>query len=283
MNLKSFFENEGILNVAVLPMDRLHVVNESLLARTIPEAKSALLFLVPYYVGQPEGNLSLYARSKDYHLFAKELSERLYALLKKLYPENRFHLFTDHSPIAEVEAAALGGLGVIGDNGLLINPCYGSFVFLFDLLSDLPPEKFGFDPPPLTVGRCIHCGACKKACPCHFEDCASGIGQKKGELTKEEQALVLKTGLVWGCDLCQLCCPLNKGAEKTAVPFFYEERIEYLDENTLKALQGQAFKERAFAWRGRAVVERNVTLFSKERPYSNAETTTENTGKEGSV
>ena len=90
MNLKSFFENEGILNVAVLPMDRLHVVNKSLRARTIPEAKSALLFLVPYYVGQPEGNLSLYARSKDYHLFAKELSERLYALLKKLYPENRF-------------------------------------------------------------------------------------------------------------------------------------------------------------------------------------------------
>ena len=87
MDLKSFFESEGIFYTALLPMEKVHVVNKPLLDRTIPHAQSALLFLVPYYVGNIPGNISLYARSKDYHLFAKELSGRLYAKLKKLYPE----------------------------------------------------------------------------------------------------------------------------------------------------------------------------------------------------
>lgn len=261
MDLKSFFESEGIFYTALLPMEKVHVVNKPLLDRTIPHAQSALLFLVPYYVGNIPGNISLYARSKDYHLFAKELSGRLYAKLKKLYPEKAFHLFTDHSPISEVPAAAIGGLGVIGDNGLLINERYGSYIFLFDLLSDMTVDEWGFDVRLNAVKGCLHCGACKKACPCMFEDCASGIGQKKGTLTAQEQELVLKTGLVWGCDLCQSVCPLNKNAEKTAVPFFYEDRIETLDIQTLSSLQGERFKERAFAWRGRATVERNVKLF----------------------
>ena len=270
MDLKSFFESEGIFYTALLPMDRVRVTNEALLARTIPSARSVLLFLVPYYAGDLPGNLSLYARSKDYHLFAKELSTRLYARLKKLYPGKTFHLFTDHSPLSEVYAAALGGLGVLGDNGLLINERYGSYVFLFDLLSDMTLPEWGFESTIGSVSGCLHCGACKRACPCRFEDCASGVGQKKGALSPEEEALVLKTGLVWGCDLCQRACPLNKNAEKTAIPFFYEDRIERLDTETLSSLQGERFKERAFAWRGRATVARNVALFERTEEASSA-------------
>lgn len=277
MDVRAFLQREGITEAAALPLEGLKILNAPLLARTLPNAKTALLFLIPYYVGTVPGNLSLYARSKDYHLFAKDLSLRLCALLKEHYPANDFRVFADHSPIDEVEAAVLGGLGVLGDNGLLINRRYGSFVFIGELLTDLPPKELGYPPPPMKKEGCLHCGACKRACPCHFDGCASGIGQKKGTLTKEEEMLVLKTGLAWGCDRCQLVCPMNKEAEKTPIPFFYEDRMETLDSKALDALSKEAFEQRAFAWRGRAVIARNLALF--EENGAKAPTSVNETGE----
>lgn len=266
MPLSDFLKSEGIDLFSALPFENCRVINPRLLKKADFSPRSALLLVIPYFTGSTAGNLSLYARSRDYHLYARELSERLLPLLLARYPQNRFALFSDHSPIDERSAAVLAGLGIIGDNGLLITKKYGSFVFLCEVLSDLEPSAF----PKANIeqesgGACLHCGACKKACPCHFEDCASGIGQKKGALTPEEEALVLKTGLVWGCDLCQTSCPLNKRAEKTSIPFFYKERIEYLTPQILEDLQGDAFSARAFAWRGRQPVERNLELFERNK------------------
>ena len=271
MDLQAFFKNEGIPLYTALPFEVCKIINPRLLERTLPDARSVLLFILPYYTGRDEGNLSLYARSKDYHLYAKELWGKLSALLSEAFPEHHFCSFVDHSPINEVHACGLGGLGVIGDNGLLITKDYGSFIFLGEVLSDLEYTAFGLPEPALHIEGCLHCGKCRQACPCHFEDCASGISQKKGTLTPEEQELFFKTDLIWGCDHCQLVCPLNKNAQKTAIPFFYEERINTLTAEGLDAMSKEEFEKRAFAWRGRAVPQRNLALWA-ERAERNAPT-----------
>ena len=126
------------------------------------------------------------------------------------------------------------------------------------------PEGLSYKPQLMvSMNNCLHCGACKEACPCHFSDCASGIGQKKGVLTAEEEELVLKTGLVWGCDLCQTRCPLNRSAKRTSVPFFQSDLLVYLDRQTFLGLTKEQFRRRAFAWRGKATILRNLALFEK--------------------
>ena len=106
------------------------------------------------------------------------------------------------------------GLGVLGDNGLLITPRWGSFVFIGEIitLSEAPPE-----PAPLKF--CAHCGRCSAACPSP-DSCLSALTQKKGALSAGEEELIRRSGSVWGCDICQLACPCNDGAEETAIPEF---------------------------------------------------------------
>lgn len=262
-HLQLFFENEGVPLFGRLDIADCTFTYRELAEQKAPFAQSVLLYAVPYYIGEPSGrNLSLYALAPDYHLFFKEFHTRLIALLEELFPGHRFTGFVDHSPIDERLACAKAGLGVLGDNGLLLTKEYGSFVFLGEVFCDLTPEELGADAAKEVQG-CLHCNACKESCPCHFLDCASGIGQKKGILTAEEEKLVLKTGLVWGCDLCQTCCPLNHNAQKTSVPFFWNELLVHLDRETLSELSKEQFRRRAFAWRGKTTLLRNLTLFEK--------------------
>lgn len=246
----------------------------------ISVAGTAILFAVPYVmtadVGDPRRNLSLYAVPKDYHGYMKELEAAVLPRLREAYPDLTFALFADHSPIMEVDAAARAGLGVLGMNGLLLTPEYGSFVFIGELITDAdytlvtgePIPDFPADPP-----RCEGCGLCVKACPagCRAGDrsgCLSALTQKKGELTPEEADAIIKGGLVWGCDACQLACPHNRAViedgRDTPVPYFRKDRLIRADAEALAAMDDAAFKARAYSWRGRAVIERNIRLFDDE-------------------
>jgi epoxyqueuosine reductase len=246
----------------------------------ISMAGTAILFAVPYVmtadVGDPRRNLSLYAVPKDYHGYMKELEAAVLPRLREAYPDLTFALFADHSPIMEVDAAARAGLGVLGMNGLLLTPGYGSFVFIGELITDAdytlvtgePTPDFPADPP-----RCEGCGLCVKACPagCRAGDrsgCLSALTQKKGELTPEEADAIIKGGLVWGCDACQLACPHNRAViedgRDTPVPYFRKDRLIRADAEALAAMDDAAFKARAYSWRGRAVIERNIRLFDDE-------------------
>ncbi|MBQ9084664.1 MAG: hypothetical protein IJY24_03315 [Clostridia bacterium] len=69
-----------------------------------------------------------------------------------------------------------------------------------------------------------------------------------------------KINTVWGCDECQRVCPYNKSPVLTPISFFREDRIECLRSDILSSLDKDAFSERAFAWRGRKTVERNLEL-----------------------
>ncbi|MGM9663295.1 MAG: epoxyqueuosine reductase, partial [Eubacteriales bacterium] len=236
----------------------------------ISRLKSAVIFLVPYIAGDgAEGNISLYARSLDYHSFCDTLFSRICARLEESYGK-RFLGFADKSPLSETYTAACAGLGVIGDNHLLINEKYGSFVFIGEILSEVSAEELGYIPHDLSPKGCLHCGKCKSACPMTESgmDCLSAVTQKKGELTEEEKAYILKYGSAWGCDICQTSCPLVRRAidsgVKTPIEFFYDRRINFLTSDEVAAMSDEEFVSRAFSWRGRKTILRNLALFEEQ-------------------
>ena len=262
--MKDFFAKEKIEAYALCPYSQVSLLRERKLAPLRKEWGSdprwVLVFLAPYYVGEEEGNLSLYARSRDYHLYFEEVFSRLKEYLKQKGLPWRFYGFSDNSPINEVELAARCGLGVRGDHGLLIHPRYGSYVFIGELFFEEKPNL-----EVVSLGEpkgCSHCGACQRACPVGKigERCLSELSQKK-RLTEEEERLLAQHGILWGCDACQQACPCNKEASLSPLPFFWKERIPFLNEEILMQLyQEGLLEQRAFAWRGIQVLLRNLSL-----------------------
>lgn len=269
--MKNVFENEGIVCWGILPFSSCECRRPDIIERkgiSACEIKSAVVFLVPYYVNDGEGNISLYARSGDYHAYCDALFARILPLLEEKYGE-RFFGFADKSPIEENIAAAKAGLGVIGDNYMLISETYGSFVFLAEILSTAEPEKLGFTGEIHEIASCLHCGACKKACPAVLDgmECLSALTQKKGTFTAEEEAYIRKYGSVWGCDICQLVCPMNRkvieAGVQTPIPFFKENRIAVLTLDALENMTKEEFAARSFSWRGKAPLRRNLTVLDE--------------------
>ncbi|MBE6765063.1 MAG: epoxyqueuosine reductase [Ruminococcaceae bacterium] len=222
------------------------------------DAKSIIVSLFPYKVPVEKGNLSMYAVVPDYHEIAGRMLTAASSALSKAFPGYDFVWFIDNSPIPEVYAAAKSGLGIVGDNGLLINRRYGSYCFIGCIVStlDIPITKRG------EVEYCEHCGACKNACPgCALdngfskEKCLSFISQKKGDLTEFEKGLLRQGGMVWGCDICQQVCPHNANAEDTYIQ-------EFLDRVNPNAKPGEleTARDRAYMYRGKSVIERNIKI-----------------------
>lgn len=259
---------EGITEWAILPISAVRVLRPELFLRAGDfSPKSLLIFLVPYYVG-PTENLSLYAAARDYHRYMRDLSARLGEAIGRAYPEAATRGFSDHSPIDERYAAATAGLGMLGDNGLLINPTYGSFVFIGALFSDLEPDGEA-QGSVHSIVSCEHCGACLRACPTGAlageGDCLSELTQRRGELAPEAALLMRKHHTVWGCDLCQTACPHNRrvmdAGRVTPIGYFHEDRITHLDSEMLAAMPRSEFESRAFAWRGRQTLARNLAAY----------------------
>lgn len=216
-------------------------------------AKTVIMAFFPYRVKKERPkNISRYAAVADYHKVCGEYLSRAIEALREQYPENKFEAFVDNSPIPEVYAASAAGLGVVGDNGLLITPRYGSYVFLGAIVCDLEIECEN------CYTECMHCGFCKNACPVHLDkkDCLSAISQKKGELTYNEAEKLRAHNIVWGCDICAEVCPFNKVADYTNIQEFIES---YRDSYT----QNEDVKGRAYEWRGKNTVDRNFNLISK--------------------
>ncbi len=265
--IERFFEKEKIEYYASLPYSFCRETAPEIMARENFLPKSVIIFLIPYYTGVGV-NLSRYAVSRDYHLCIADISSHLIETLTEKFPEAHFRAYGDHSPLDERHAAISAGLGILGDSGLLINEKYGTFVFIADVVTDIAPELLGAKTAPEPLRLCHRCGACKKACPTGILagkscECLSFITQKKGELTDAEAALMKKYNTVWGCDECQSACPYNKDARLTPVPFFYEKRIEKLTSEILSSMSKDEFKTRAFAWRGRKTVERNLKILEE--------------------
>ena len=220
--------------------------------------------IFPYYIGNTVGNLSLYARSVDYHSVLSQLLELACSSLRKAFPHHLFRGYADISLYPEVYAAACAGLGVIGDHHLLLHPEWGSFVFIGLIATTL---KLAGGRIP---GECIHCGRCASACPGNAlqstqlcrDRCISHLTQKKGNLTSDEQQLVRLGRMIWGCDICQLACPFNQKLAPQAISPFRQRLIHTLrlEDAADSGLFAAKYGDRAFAWRGSEPLLRNLRL-----------------------
>ena len=267
IDLKAFFANENIEYFGVLPIGEVRCTFPELLSRDSISPRSAIVYLIPYYGGETV-NLSRYAAARDYHLYIRELNSRLSEYLSLAKPGSINKGYGDHSPIDERHAALTLGLGVAGKNGLILNEKYGSYVFVGDMLTDISPEELSASAPK-AIKPCIGCGKCISACPTGIlggegTDCLSAITQRKGELSEDEIALMRKYNTAWGCDECQACCPYNKKEAISPISFFLEDRIEEITRDLLLSLDKAAFSSRAFAWRGRKTIERNIEILNKK-------------------
>ena len=108
----------------------------------IPGWRGILCAVVPYYVeAQPAAHdgwplMARYAWGKDYHVVLSRILEAGAAVLRG--EGWQAASWVDASPIPEVRTAAVCGLGVIGENGLLLTEKWGSWVFVGCMATDAP-------------------------------------------------------------------------------------------------------------------------------------------------
>lgn len=267
--LKNLLEKENISLLSSLPLSKCRIIREYKLLRCGFSDLSSLnvyVIAVPYKCHDTvERNISEYAVSCDYHLYFKNLFERVTSALKEKYPEYSFCGFADSSPIDEIHAAARSGLGVIGKNNLLLTKKYSSYVFLGEIITDYPESIHTLS----GISSCIGCGACQKICPKNdIGICLSDLTQKKGELSDTEIDAIKKYGSAWGCDMCQAVCPHTKKAEAggeiyTKIEFFKNNRTPYLTKETIENMTDEEFLSRAYSWRKKETVLRNLDIIYK--------------------
>lgn len=230
----------------------------------LPEnPKTVIVACFPYLLDESlyeNRNISKYAVVTDYHEVATARLKKASEELEKLFSDEKFAYFADNSPIPEVRAACCAGLGVRGDNSLLITEKYGSYVFIGAIVTTAELEFTENE-----IKSCLKCGKCRRFCPSGaisetgFERnlCLSEITQKKGVLTPEEEHLMKECGCVWGCDICQDVCPMNENAALTDLE-------EFLDSPVAAVSCGCTLEGSAYEWRGKRVIERNISIVKGE-------------------
>ena len=194
--------------------------------------RSIFVALFPYYTGSLEEiGIARYARLPDYHRVCKSYLEQIGEYAKTLDSNLSYVLSVDREGNPERYWAMRAGLGFIGRNHCLINPVYGSFVFIGALLfsKTIPGQTLCTE----LSSPCDSCGRCISACPTgtlrqnDFSVCLSNISQQK-QLSETEYALLLQHPRVWGCDFCQNACPYNRNPKQTPLLEFYQNQLDSL-------------------------------------------------------
>jgi epoxyqueuosine reductase len=161
------------------------------------------------------GNISVYARGRDYHDVMKS---RLKALARKITETAPAPLkvFVDTAPVMEKPLAMSAGLGWQGKHTNLVSRDFGSWLFLGEIYLSLELQ-----PDAPEEDHCGACHACLDACPTaafpapyqlDARRCISYLTiEHKGHIPRELRAPI--GNRLYGCDDCLAACPWNKFAQ----------------------------------------------------------------------
>lgn len=201
----------------------------------------------------------------DYHYVLKDKLDRLAKGIEELTADFEYKGMVDTGALVDTAVARRAGIGFIGKNGLVISKEFGSYMFLGELITNLdiePDQPVDYD--------CGDCNRCVTACPtsCLIGDgtmnakrCLSFQTQDKGIMDLEFRKKI-KT-VIYGCDICQICCPYNKGLDNPLATeidpdLSHPELLPFLE------LSNGQFKEKfghvAGSWRGKNILQRNAII-----------------------
>lgn len=190
----------------------------------VPGARSIVSVFVSYYQSAHPahaGHVSRYAWGDDYHAVLKEKLAELFHWLDGAVGGAGGRAFTDSAPVMDKAWAQRAGLGWQGKNTNLLTRSHGSFVFLGELITDVPlaPDA------PFAADHCGNCTRCLDACPTGALDAPYQIDATRciSYWTIEHRAespppddLAAEFGTwLFGCDVCQDVCPWTRFSQPT--------------------------------------------------------------------
>ena len=147
---------------------------------------------------------------------AADAGVRAVGLERELGAEIAARWYVDDGPMLDRAAANRAGIGWFGKNTNILTPQFGSWVFLGQVITDLELEPDA--PLKKSCGSCVRC----------IEDCPTGAIvapyvvdnarcisyltiENRGAIPGELRPLI--GDWVFGCDICQDVCPVNRKAQ----------------------------------------------------------------------
>ena len=179
------------------------------------------------------GKIAMYAQWEDYHLIIKKMLKEYKAMLQEeLAIEMDGRIFVDDGSLLEKGFAEKAGLGWFGKHTNIINPIYGSWIFLGALITDLE-----LTPDKSVKKNCGKCELCIIGCPTNAivspyqldaNKCISFLTiENKGAIPYELRPLM--GDWIFGCDICQDICPVNDKSDMPQNMTFIEKTTSHLD------------------------------------------------------
>jgi epoxyqueuosine reductase len=166
------------------------------------------------------GNISVYARHRDYHDLVKGKLKQLASWLmgeakRGGVPDAGVKVFVDTAPVMEKPLAAAAGIGWQGKHTNLVSRDFGAWLFLGAIFTTL-----NLAPDVPEPDHCGTCSACLDICPTHAfpapyqldaRRCISYLTiEHRGQIPREFRTAI--GNRIYGCDDCLAVCPWNKFA-----------------------------------------------------------------------
>ena len=186
-------------------------------------------YCTPFKHDETKPKISRYAWGKDYH---KIIKKKLKELCKHIEDEISssgysepvmFKYYVDDGPVMDKAWASHTGIGWMGKHTNIINPEYGSWIFLSEIITNL--EFYTYDSS--IEDLCGSCRVCMDACPTgaivdeYVLDSNLCISYQTIENRGEIPDYIDLNGWIFGCDICQDVCPFNKNEKHAKDKSFY--------------------------------------------------------------
>jgi epoxyqueuosine reductase len=214
----------------------------------LPGALTVVALAIPYARPPEERSaVARYARGRDYHYAHRDRMKTLRKRLLRLDPALETYACVDTGVAMEKVWAERAGVGFIGKNGCLITERHGSWVTLSVMFLDRAVDRY--DQP--AAQRCGGCTRCLTACPTDAFP-SPGVVDARRCLSYQsiENHGLIPLGLrprlrghLFGCDVCQEVCPLNRGDLPPGDPRFAPRPLGLMPPEQVAALDEARFLE----------------------------------------